>query len=177
MSSQPIQIIPSGLLGLLQLKNNGRNPSILPDELQSTFELRDWYLETDVRIRSGITAAIPSGTLGLTLTAATHIVPEGEQWVLRGVYASMNVAAADAIRGYVVMQPPSHVATATVRMLGEDFDAPVLAQAQTWVPSYVNQGELLVAQPGTRFGVWLTRNLLAAAQQAAVFVTYSPMRI
>jgi len=41
--------LPPGLLGFLQLKNSGRLPDFFGDVLTPTMDLRDWYLQAELR--------------------------------------------------------------------------------------------------------------------------------
>lgn len=45
MISGPIQVYPPGLLGFLQIKNRGENPSLLPDTIQSVMDLTEWMFQ------------------------------------------------------------------------------------------------------------------------------------
>ena len=45
----PMQKIPQGLIGFLQLKTVGQNPSALADAVSPTWDLRDLYLETEAQ--------------------------------------------------------------------------------------------------------------------------------
>lgn len=45
-SFKPIQLIPPGLLGFFQLKQEGRGLVELPDVLQGTVDLLDWYFQS-----------------------------------------------------------------------------------------------------------------------------------
>lgn len=89
MSSRPIQQIPGGLLGFLQMKNAGRNPSVLPDELAAVLEMRDWYWQTFPLIAAGVDAAIAAAGLVDKLT-----VPAGEYWAVHDVEIVATLAAA-----------------------------------------------------------------------------------
>lgn len=176
MPSHPIQTQPIGLLGFLQLKNSGQNPSILPDEVQCVLELRDWYFEGDVRIRGGLAAAVASGTLGLVLTATQ--VPQGEQWAIRGLHATgADIPAGDAIGGYIGFQPPNASALNELRLLSPFHEVSVQTDAQEWAPNYTPQGEMIIAQPGSTFGFWLTRSLFAAPVDFGMVVYYTRMPI
>lgn len=85
----PIQVPLPGLLSLLQLKNDGRNPFGLVDTLQSVAEILRWYahaqavqvLTSDVLITGigGVGAPVPSGQVG-----------NNEWWMLHHFSVSMN---------------------------------------------------------------------------------------
>lgn len=81
-SSGPIQQIPQGLLGLLQLKNLGRNPVSLDDNVQPTFDMMPLWLLTSAE-QDTLTHQRDIATgAGQVLGFATNpiVVPEGEVW-------------------------------------------------------------------------------------------------
>lgn len=84
---RPILTQPSGLVGFLQLKNSGRNPSTFPDSVQSVLELREWLWETnsETSIVSGA-ALIPLATVAGNLQFLQ--VPSTEVWALLDLNAS-----------------------------------------------------------------------------------------
>lgn len=93
---RPLQLIPPGLLGLLQLKQEGRGLVELPDVLQGVIELRDWYLQA----RSEWSLTTHSGVINATgranfLTFANPVaVPEQEWW-----FVHQYVVKADPVPG------------------------------------------------------------------------------
>ena len=89
---RPIQLIPRGLLGFLQLKNLGKNPSDFPSVLQPTLELFDWLTQSEQLSTVGTDAAIAAVGTNTYLS-----VPSGEAWWLHDVQASINLAAAATI--------------------------------------------------------------------------------
>lgn len=86
---RPIQAIPQGLLGFLQLKNAGKNPQELNSLLQSSLDLGEWMLQTAPEIEAGTNGAIAAA--GFT---AYQTVPDGEWWFLHDVNATLGLAAA-----------------------------------------------------------------------------------
>lgn len=88
----PIQQLPGGLLGFLQLKNAGRNPTEVNSLLQMTMDLRDWYLQTNMESVVGTDAAIAAVGSAFYLT-----VPDGEFWCVHDCVLSINLAAAATI--------------------------------------------------------------------------------
>lgn len=87
--NRPIQLAPSGVLGLLQLKNNGRNPSTLMDSVQPTLDLWPQYLLTNgEQILSANIAVNATGGAGPAVPDC--LVPEGECWAVQLFSISMN---------------------------------------------------------------------------------------
>ena len=83
---RPIQTIAQGLLGFLQLKNAGQNPSELSSLLSPTMDLRDWLWQTaPTEVVAGVAAAI--GASGFT---SYITIPQSEWWVVYEVQATIN---------------------------------------------------------------------------------------
>jgi hypothetical protein len=105
----PIQIIPPGLLGLLQLKQLGRLPDKLSDLVAPVVELRDWYL-TARRVdefglfgsSANLLLAGPSfsGISGFTLASGPIMaVPQNQIWWVEQFTIDVVLSgAADFIR-------------------------------------------------------------------------------
>lgn len=81
--SGPIQRIPPGFLGFLQLKNFGKNPSELPDVLTPTLGMFDWYMQANAesRFSSWSLATNATGPVIIGSFANTNLlVPNTEIW-------------------------------------------------------------------------------------------------
>lgn len=89
--SKPIQLIPPGLLGLLQLKNNGKNPQELPDQVQAIMEMRDWYMECNHETVVQ-TVDVANGAVGFTAYTTPIIVPATEYWFVEDYTVQTNTA-------------------------------------------------------------------------------------
>lgn len=89
---RPITTIARGLLGFLELKNQGKNPSDFNSLLQATFDIRDWMLQTNVLSTVGTDAAIAAVGTNTYLT-----VPAGELWCVHDVQANIVLQAAATI--------------------------------------------------------------------------------
>jgi len=95
--SGPLNVIPPGFLGFLQLKNFGKNPSEVPEVIAPTFDLLKWYLQAEARPMAGTdaTRALTNDLDGfVALTTATITVPDGEWWYVHSVYLYANLPAA-----------------------------------------------------------------------------------
>ena len=83
-----INRFPQGLLGLLDLKTQGENPSQLSPLVQGTIELADSYL---INQRSSNSQASTLTALGVTAGAFSNlVVPQGEIWVLYNLTAELS---------------------------------------------------------------------------------------
>lgn len=59
----PVQVIPPGLLGFLQIKNLGKNPQSLGGQILPTMDLLEWYFQSNMeQLRSTLT--IGDGVVG-----------------------------------------------------------------------------------------------------------------
>lgn len=101
MPSKPIQTLPVGLLGLLQVKNLGANPSILLDEVRPTVEMFDMWTnfnleqdsvthQRDLATGAGSVQAFGTGPIN---------VPDGEWWWVKNYTI---VAVVPAVAGELV---------------------------------------------------------------------------
>lgn len=91
MPSRPIQGFPSGLLSLLGLKNLGKLPDTLLDDVRATFELAPWYVR-------GLRAPVYGGgttvaTGGLQVASYSGAVPAGQLWYLHSASVQVQSAA------------------------------------------------------------------------------------
>jgi hypothetical protein len=95
-----IQVQPSGLLGLLGLKNRGKFPEFLDLNLVPAIELLDWYAQANasVSISATINAAVSALSGGSVFPE--FLVPAGEAWLVHEysvVFNSSGITAASAI--------------------------------------------------------------------------------
>lgn len=100
----PIGLIPTGLLGFLQLKQLGRLPDGLMDSVQPSLDMRDWYFQSRRETALTFNGTIPSNTTSavgeVTFSAGgTVVVPAGEYWYVESMTVPAIIsAAADTIR-------------------------------------------------------------------------------
>lgn len=103
---RPIQTQAQGLLGFLQLKNAGRNPEFLPDEITSVLELREWFWETNRTNQTVPFSAtfIPAATGTGSFDVLT--VPPGEYWAVLDVDCAANTGAGQALTARIEYREP-----------------------------------------------------------------------
>lgn len=95
--SGPINLIPPGVLGFLQLKNFGKNPTEFPEVLAPTFDLLKWYLSGESRQMAATDTSLAMATnVGgfQRLTTAPIIVPATEWWYVHSVFLRAQLPAA-----------------------------------------------------------------------------------
>lgn len=100
-SSGPIQLIPPGLLGLLQLKNRGANPSQLLDSYQPIVEMFHWLLQAEARRWPLGQIAVATGN-GDAVFSPNHIlVPQDEWWYVHHYSIEAAMGAGDNVGHFV----------------------------------------------------------------------------
>lgn len=99
----PIQVIPPGLMGLLQLKQEGRLPSQLAETVAPVLELRDWYLTArrvdDLALfpAGQPQVGIATGGIGLKTLLSGGVaaaVPGNQIWYVEELTIQVNTALA-----------------------------------------------------------------------------------
>lgn len=158
--SGPIQVIPAGFLGLLQLKNLGRLPDTLMGSVQPTVDMLEMWL------RATLTAGLPSGTHALAgpafagytpFTGVAIIVPDSEWWYVESFSVRTDtIGAGETIQGlapaiqwnvgggvkYATLGPLTALVTGTAAgtqaiSTSKPFWAPPGAQLGFWCESAV----------------------------------------
>lgn len=100
--SGPIQVIPPGLLSMLQLKSPaGQNPQVLNLDLQPTIELLDWYLLANcenLQALPGVTHVTADGPGFKLFTTNPIVVPNSEWWYVHYyTIGTTQLAAGDSM--------------------------------------------------------------------------------
>lgn len=168
--SKPVQIIPPGFLGFLQLKNNGVNPTELPDNLQPVIEMRDWMLQARARDwPPGFSQrALAPGTYGYLPFTNPISVPNNEQWYVWQYTARAVLTATDglalrvAYRSIVTGTTPVHVLGSVSSASGAGAVAAISAQP-FWLP------------PGAELGLYVEGIVSAGTIAVAGEVRYTPL--
>jgi len=81
--SGPIQNIPPGLLGLLNLKNTGRLPDVLNGTVQPTVDLQDWWLRSvAIQLVATPSRSVAPGVVQdfVPFVAPNDITVPGNEW-------------------------------------------------------------------------------------------------
>jgi hypothetical protein len=115
-ASGPVQLSPPGLLGLLQLKNQGRSPRDLLDSYQPTFDLlRDLrhgqQIAPLIDYQVSVPGAIQSNSLLRFVTPGPMGPTENEWWFVpyvRVVGSRTMSTLTEALRLVVVLIPPPY---------------------------------------------------------------------
>lgn len=113
----PIQIVPPGLVGLLQLKQLGRLPDKLADTVAGVIELRDWYLTSRRVDNLALLGGTPifnaatgvTGNHTFSSAGPLAVVPQNQLWYVEQMMVDcVNTAAmvaTDVVRFCGVILP------------------------------------------------------------------------
>lgn len=88
-----ISRIPQGILGFLGIKNGGRNPRYLVDQLAPTWDMTSLYLENAAQYQSTVS------TLNATGYLALFSAPPGELWLVTDYSVDLATGAGEAWQG------------------------------------------------------------------------------
>ncbi|HLC03594.1 MAG TPA: hypothetical protein VJK02_11200 [Anaerolineales bacterium] len=127
----PLQVIPTGLLGFLQLKNGGQFPQSLASEaLVPEIDLLRWYLSAEAsQVVAGDQAINALGNWGTAL-----VVPQREWWYLHRMAVACNLVAAETISltlGVVLPGTGVHFALSPIHVLNAGQANPAASIATT----------------------------------------------
>jgi hypothetical protein len=155
----PIQVIPPGLVGLLQLKQLGRLPDNLLGDVNPVLELRDWYMEarrvSTVTLFGGFpaTAAITTGGVNfksMLIGGVNAAVPQGQIWYVEEFTVSGSIAtAADSISFAAAM---SQSPLTDIQLVGPPYIDVITARARA-AAAKADRGYW--ARPGDTFGAFV----------------------
>lgn len=168
----PINLIAPGLLGLLQLKQFGKNPDELAGVVQGTIELRDWYMQARIEDEVSLFGSTPQKLLataspGLGIFTAGGVnctVPNNQAWYVYQLNVAANLLAAETIRFAPALQ---RAPTGQQFQIGPDVADVVTVRARTisaeiLAPFWVRQGDT--------FGVLTFDDLTAANITVSLFL-------
>lgn len=135
--SGPIQTLPSGLLGLLQLKQQGKNPSPLRDDVQSVTDLTQFWFQNQMRdvtldFTGPHNTAVGPAANG-SKAFATLQVPNGELWYVENFTVGANLLAAETVRYRLQFVDP---VVGMQFALGADVNDVVTVRARSITASY-----------------------------------------
>lgn len=101
-NSGPIQNIPRGLLGLLQLKNLGKNPDVLIGNVQPTLDMLGFWLANDARPdTTQYTGTQVTGNSIISGPTVNLSVPQEETWFVHQFSLQIACGAADTVSNAV----------------------------------------------------------------------------
>ena len=146
-----IQTLPPGLLGFLQIKNSGANPSDLSQQLVATLELRDWYFQARMLDANNLFGGNPSVNAALGVNFfATMIVPNNAWLYVDSYDIVCSLLAADFIRAAPCLYTFPGLTGQSQLLVGPDVSDVVTARARQWQAGSWPRG--FFAPPGSQFG-------------------------
>lgn len=139
----PIQVFAEGLLGFLQLKNNGRNPHNLDNSLYGMIEIRDWLFASRERIPNAESIVVNS--IGFKTFTTPIVVPAAEMWYVThySVFAALGAAGDSILLRTAMGGPMTSPGTTGVALLGDarsNNGAGVICEANIQRPFFAPQG-------------------------------------
>jgi hypothetical protein len=167
----PLNLQPSGLLGLFGIKNGGRYPQHLLAELAPQVELLRWYVTANARryygqVTPAVTSAWALQTIGslepepILGSSTVLAVPTGEVWVLSDWSATV-IHAASGDRGEVAFAVQRGSPNYSSRLLPSTITGTLRDQFDTVAGSITHSGvrPLEFLYPGERLVFVLQRFL------------------
>jgi hypothetical protein len=152
--SGPIQLIPPGLLGLLQLKSPaGQNPAVLNSDVGGTIDLLPFYLRANRRVwalNSGITLAAGTYNTFTALSPNAIDCPQNQWWYVHSVTMTFTVGAASSYVMANLAMRWNSVGTIRWRVLGSPSRAGTLTSADGEIALLA---EKFWMPPGSSLGV------------------------
>jgi len=155
--SGPVQLIPPGLLGMLQLKNEGRSPRDFVETLQPVIEMREWLMQANWNEVTDVSAALAAGILG-PVTFPALISGAGTWLYVSQFSAYSTVGGAGIMRAKLFYQRLTGGATPR-HFAGRQVEG--LATTATGICNPISEGFFM--PPNMQLGVYVTENTYAAA--------------
>lgn len=161
----PVQIVPPGLLGMLNLKNVGRNPNTLDSNIQGGIDLTEWLMLQGQEYYH-FEDTVPIAGRNTIFQGVSLIVPDNEWWYVWTHTASVTCLVGDSV---VALQAVAQIPAA----LG---NFAYVVQPETWNsagavgPYSISAGGTVrnFFPPGTSFGYGGGGIALAATRQLTV---------
>jgi hypothetical protein len=178
----PIQIIPQGMMGLLQLKQLGKLPGDLSMVVEPSLEMRDWYMQARQLNTIALFGSIPTtanfvtganGFAAFQVGGADFTIPQGQCWYVEAMttIVSTNVAA-DTIRFAPSVQSANPGALTEFFMVGPDVNDAVTAQNRVLS---AKADRAFWMTPGMKFGISVFNVIYAVNAHGTLHVRATPM--
>lgn len=175
----PIQLIPPGLMGLLQLKQTGELPGDLARVVAGVIELRDWYLTArrvdNVQLYGGVaqTLAIATGAIGAT--AITTAVPQTQLWWVEQYTVVVTPTGAEVATDLIRFAAALLGSSASRETLGPDVSDYQLAARSRSLAARADRG--FWAFPGDQFAIHVYDVVTTNGYTATAFLRATPCPI
>lgn len=176
MKGGPIQVIPPGLLGFLQLKTSGKNPEFLDDTISPTLDVTDWYFQASLLDFTQAVAtaarALANGVTGIQLFSPNSIdVPQQENWWVEEYTIFAAVPAATDTCQFSCMYRTPNVGSTNPYVLGDP--SPLLTGVAAAARINVARARQFFAPAGCSLGMFVLANETAATITYNGFVRFA----
>lgn len=159
----PIQIVPRGLLGLLNLKNSGKTPSTLGGVVTPIMDLLEMYCSSTYEpVAATVAVAAAVGPVSSDL-----VVPQNEIWFVRVATATTDVLG---VGDTITMQVSIALSGITTVPFGDPQSAVAAGRIRC-----TSGNDIIVATPGSIFGAWVSA--LGGAVQIDIAALISRARV
>lgn len=175
---KPISAQTRGFLSLLGLKNTGRNPGVLLDDVRPALEMAPWYLASSAIQR---TVAVTSVAIARGIIVQL-LVPEDQTWWIHGVSGDVGGRIGDlsgpaSVQGCCAFaRYPAPVAdlygpSVTYEQAAPINPSPLLLTIPTFGGFFAPGGTIL----GLFGGVSIQNSLTNENWAATLYARYSPL--
>jgi hypothetical protein len=171
----PLQQIPPGLLGMLQLKNEGKSPQTFGSLLQPSLDLLKWYLQARaVDAPYPMSIARTNGQTGAAAWTTNPFTVPQQQWIYVHEYTVIagGLIGTDTVQG---MPTAFDAVLGVLRTFGQPTQPPLTGSAATRV--YMANVRDFFLPPGTQLSVSTNVNETATSITWLGYVRYTPLPI
>lgn len=165
IQDSPINRVPKGLLGFLDIKAMGKNPSRFAEQTAGVVETTPFYLTDGERlINDWALGTVVLAGRGFDGSAALFTVPQNKIWLVSDISSQLDLMAVGNTIGYAHAQVNSQLVP---KWIGD-----LSVWAANIVPFKGDRFEVpLIGTPGDRFGIFVTQIVANQTLSLALRVT------
>jgi len=166
----PINRLPAGLLSFLGIKNGGRNPQFLSEQLSPTFELLGWYLQSN-----SLSLQANGNVTAVGFNANWFTVPAGETWAVLSAQVNSQAALGAGVTiafGGAWIRSALQVLPSPLTVYSPAFTVGAVAVAAS-APA---GGPVTLVPPGGVIGVYCSQ-LVAGPVNTTLTINYVPLQL
>jgi hypothetical protein len=172
----PVQLSPPGLLGLLQLKAEGRSVPNLGDTCVPSLEMAGWWLRAAATLYTGSSSdtLVPAAYRVFSgFTSGPLTVPSGEWWYVHDLNYEWQTAPTGTATG--MRMAWSAVPTGSTYYKAFPADGPLLTMGGN--ECRVSTAQDFWLPPGARIGYWVDVVAVANFSVAVRQLRYTPCKV
>lgn len=166
----PINRLPGGLLSFLGIKNGGRTPQVLSEQLAPTFSLVDWYLQTN-----SLSLQQNGNVTAVGFNANWFTVPSGETWAVLSTMVNSQAALGAGVTiafGGAWIRSALQVLPSPLTLMSPSFTTGAVAVAAS-APA---GAAVTFVPPGGVIGVYCSA-LVAGPVNTTLTINYVPLQL